>query len=104
MPKQYLMSMTCTAEQPQPYLIATESVCVSARCDSHKTFEQMACWLQIVTLWYRAPEVLLGSSKYSLAVDIWSVACIFAELVHKVGTSAEPLSKPTSVDCSLVMS
>ncbi|KAK9857178.1 hypothetical protein WJX84_005943 [Apatococcus fuscideae] len=38
---------------------------------------------EIVTLWYRAPEVLLGSSKYSLAVDMWSVACIFAELVHK---------------------
>ena len=40
--------------------------------------------LQIVTLWYRAPEVLLGTSQYSPAVDMWSVACIFAELVRKV--------------------
>lgn len=33
--------------------------------------------LQILTLWYRAPEVLLGSTHYSTAVDMWSVACIF---------------------------
>ena len=38
---------------------------------------------QIVTLWYRAPEVLLGATHYSPAVDIWSVGCIFAELVRK---------------------
>ncbi|KAE8057458.1 hypothetical protein FH972_014148 [Carpinus fangiana] len=37
----------------------------------------------ILTLWYRAPEVLLGCTHYSTAVDIWSVACIFAELVTK---------------------
>ncbi|KAI4388526.1 hypothetical protein MLD38_000846 [Melastoma candidum] len=36
---------------------------------------------EILTLWYRAPEVLLGSTHYSTAVDIWSVGCIFAELV-----------------------
>ncbi|XP_073144790.1 cell division control protein 2 homolog D-like [Henckelia pumila] len=36
---------------------------------------------EILTLWYRAPEVLLGATHYSPAVDIWSVACIFAELV-----------------------
>lgn len=40
--------------------------------------------MQIVTLWYRAPEVLLGTTHYSPAVDMWSVACIFAELVRKV--------------------
>lgn len=34
----------------------------------------------IVTLWYRAPEVLLGCELYSTPVDIWSVGCIFAEL------------------------
>lgn len=35
----------------------------------------------VVTLWYRAPEVLLGSSVYTKAIDIWSVGCIFAELL-----------------------
>ncbi|KAJ1669814.1 hypothetical protein GGF44_004858 [Coemansia sp. RSA 1694] len=38
----------------------------------------------VVTLWYRAPELLFGAKEYSAAVDMWSVGCIFAELlVHK---------------------
>ncbi|KAI7695242.1 Cyclin-dependent kinase 6, partial [Sarcoptes scabiei] len=36
----------------------------------------------VVTLWYRAPEVLLQSS-YSSSVDVWSCGCIFAELYNK---------------------
>ncbi|XP_026759919.2 cyclin-dependent kinase 2 [Galleria mellonella] len=35
---------------------------------------------EVVTLWYRAPEILLGAKFYSTAVDIWSLACIFAEM------------------------
>mmetsp|Transcript_15568 Transcript_15568/g.17273 ORF Transcript_15568/g.17273 Transcript_15568/m.17273 type:complete len:338 (-) Transcript_15568:325-1338(-) len=35
---------------------------------------------EVVTLWYRAPELLLGANRYSSAVDIWSVGCIFAEM------------------------
>ncbi|KAL5484677.1 hypothetical protein EMCRGX_G021217 [Ephydatia muelleri] len=38
---------------------------------------------EVVTLWYRAPEVLLGSQRYSCPVDVWSAACIFAEMVTK---------------------
>jgi len=38
---------------------------------------------EVVTLWYRAPDVLLGSKNYSTSVDIWSVGCIFAELLNK---------------------
>lgn len=37
----------------------------------------------VVTLWYRAPEILLGATTYSTAVDMWSVGCIFAELLLK---------------------
>ena len=33
----------------------------------------------IVSLWYRAPEIILGSEDYILGVDMWSVGCIFAE-------------------------
>lgn len=35
---------------------------------------------EVVTLWYRAPDILLGSTRYSTSIDIWSVGCIFAEL------------------------
>jgi cyclin-dependent kinase 2 len=38
---------------------------------------------EVVTLWYRAPEILLGSRQYSTPVDIWSVGCIFAEMAQK---------------------
>ena len=34
----------------------------------------------MVTLWYRAPELLLGDGVYGPAVDVWSAGCIFAEL------------------------
>ncbi|KAL7553174.1 hypothetical protein ACHAWF_016419 [Thalassiosira exigua] len=37
---------------------------------------------EVVTLWYRAPDVLLGSRRYSTPVDIWSVGCIFAEMAN----------------------
>ncbi|XP_050222887.1 cyclin-dependent kinase G-2 [Mercurialis annua] len=42
----------------------------------------------VVTLWYRAPELLLGSKQYSTAIDMWSVGCIMAEMLSK-----EPLFK-----------
>jgi len=35
---------------------------------------------EVVTLWYRAPDVLMGSRQYSTPVDVWSVGCIFAEM------------------------
>ena len=35
----------------------------------------------VVTLWYRAPEILIGSNYYTNAIDIWSIGCVFAELV-----------------------
>ncbi|KAF3336136.1 cell division control protein 2 A-like isoform X2 [Carex littledalei] len=37
---------------------------------------------EVVTLWYRSPEILLGSKQYSTPIDIWSVGCIFAEMVN----------------------
>ncbi|KGN51693.1 cyclin-dependent kinase G-2 isoform X1 [Cucumis sativus] len=43
-----------------------------------KTYTHM-----VVTLWYRAPELLLGTRKYSTAIDMWSLGCIMAELLSK---------------------
>ncbi|KAI8715596.1 Protein kinase domain-containing protein [Fusarium sp. LHS14.1] len=37
----------------------------------------------VVTLWYRAPELLLGAKSYGAAVDMWSVGCIFGELLTR---------------------
>lgn len=38
---------------------------------------------EVVTQYYRAPEILMGSRHYSSAIDIWSVGCIFAELLGR---------------------
>lgn len=35
---------------------------------------------RVVTLWYRAPELLLGDTEYGAAIDLWSTGCILAEL------------------------
>lgn len=36
----------------------------------------------VVTIWYRAPELLLGSKHYTRAIDIWAIGAIFGELFH----------------------
>ena len=38
---------------------------------------------EVVTLWYRCPEILLSQKHYSLGVDLWSTGCIFAEMAQK---------------------
>jgi len=38
---------------------------------------------EVVTLWYRAPEILLGIRHYSTPVDVWSAGCIFAEMLRR---------------------
>ncbi|PNY08972.1 putative serine threonine-protein kinase, partial [Trifolium pratense] len=53
---------------------------------------------RVVTLWYRPPELLLGSTDYGPSVDIWSVGCVFAELlvgkpILKGRTEVEQLHK-----------
>jgi serine/threonine protein kinase len=38
---------------------------------------------EVVTLWYRAPEILLGSKLYSVPIDIWSAGCIIVEMINR---------------------
>ena len=38
---------------------------------------------EVVTLWYRAPEILLGQRQYACPVDIWSIGAIFAEMANR---------------------
>ena len=47
----------------------------------------------VVTRWYRAPEIILLEKDYGPAIDIWSVGCIFAELLSMMKESA-----PTYLD------
>ena len=39
--------------------------------------------IEVITRWYRAPEILLGSNAYTCAVDLWSTACIMVEMANK---------------------
>ena len=38
---------------------------------------------EVVTQYYRAPEILMGAKHYTTAVDMWSVGCIFGELLGR---------------------
>jgi cyclin-dependent kinase 10 len=48
-----------------------------------KPYCESAYTPKVVTLWYRAPEVILGVGQYDEAIDMWSVGCIFAELIKR---------------------
>ncbi|KAM7520698.1 hypothetical protein LguiB_019660 [Lonicera macranthoides] len=63
---------------------------------SHRNKEPLTS--RVVTLWYRPPELLLGSTSYGASVDMWSVGCVFAELfigrpILKGRTEVEQLHK-----------
>ena len=64
---------------------------------AHAACKRQAIALQVVTLWYRAPEILLGAKHYSTPVDVWSIGCIFAEMINQ-----RPLFPGDSVRPSLV--
>ncbi|EER09444.1 cdk1, putative, partial [Perkinsus marinus ATCC 50983] len=51
----------------------------------------------VVTLWYRAPELLFESSYYSPAVDIWSIGTLMAEMLPR-GERSRPSTVPSEVD------
>ena len=61
----------------------------------HLVFEQKQQILSVhvVTRWYRAPELILIETDYSGAIDIWSVGCIFGELMMMIKENA-----PTFID------
>lgn len=47
------------------------------------TSKQKTLTREVETLWYRAPEVMLGMKQYTFAIDMWAVGCILAELFLK---------------------
>ena len=70
----------------------------------------------VVTRWYRAPELLLSCAEYTSAIDVWSVVCIFAELlgrkplfpgkdyVHQLNLIARVAGTPAEHETSFVSS
>lgn len=40
--------------------------------------------MQVASRWYRAPELLYGSSSYGTGVDMWAIGCVFAEMLRRV--------------------
>ena len=51
---------------------------------------------EVVTLWYRPPDVLLGSTEYTTSIDMWGVGCIFFEMA-----AGRPLFPGSTVDDEL---
>lgn len=69
--------------KPQNLLVSSQGQLKLADFGLAKTYDfEMKLTSVVVTLWYRAPEVLLNQS-YSSALDIWSAACIIAELLQR---------------------
>ena len=54
---------------------------------------------EVVTQYYRAPELLMGAKHYTQAVDVWSVGCIFGELLtRKIMFQAQsPVTQVTDI-------
>lgn len=52
-----------------------------SRADIPELYSAGAMTDYISTRWYRAPELLLGCEYYSTSVDVWSIGCIFAEML-----------------------
>jgi serine/threonine protein kinase len=52
---------------------------------------------EVVTLWYRAPNVLLGSRTYNTSIDIWSAGCMLVEVY-----AGRPLFPDTTNEDQLV--
>ncbi|KAJ6643631.1 Cyclin-dependent kinase 2 [Pseudolycoriella hygida] len=69
--------------KPQNLLVNSEGHIKLADFGLARTFNMPVNALthEVVTLWYRAPEVLLGTKFYATGVDIWSLGCIFAEMI-----------------------
>lgn len=61
---------------------------------------------EVVTQYYRAPEILMGSRHYSNSIDIWSVGCIFAELLGRriLFQAQSPIQQVTGQNGSLFTS
>lgn len=69
--------------KPQNLLVNKIGILKIADFGLARTFgiQKKAYTHEVVTLWYRAPEILLGGEYCGTAIDMWSIGCIFAEML-----------------------
>jgi cyclin-dependent kinase 10 len=71
-------------------------------CDDVSSVPQ-ALTPNVVTLWYRAPEILFGETRYTQSVDMWSVGCILGELLmHKPIFPGQTELQELTLICQLI--
>uniref|UniRef100_A0A8D9AF64 Mitogen-activated protein kinase n=1 Tax=Cacopsylla melanoneura TaxID=428564 RepID=A0A8D9AF64_9HEMI len=84
----YLHSARILHRDIKPGNLLVNSNCILKICDFglarvEEPDPNKAMTQEVVTQYYRAPEILMGARHYSAAVDVWSVGCIFAELLGR---------------------
>ncbi|XP_042512215.1 mitogen-activated protein kinase 3-like isoform X3 [Macadamia integrifolia] len=82
----YIHSANVIHRDLKPSNLLLNSDCELKICDfglARLTSENEFMTEYVVTRWYRAPELLLNSSDYTAAIDVWSVGCIFMELMNR---------------------
>ncbi|KAJ8626781.1 hypothetical protein MRB53_020091 [Persea americana] len=113
----YIHSANVLHRDLKPSNLLLNSNCELKICDfglARITSETDFMTEYVVTRWYRAPELLLNSSDYTAAIDVWSVGCIFMELmdrkplfpgrdhVHQLRLLMELIGTPTEADLGSV--
>ncbi|VDN06605.1 unnamed protein product [Thelazia callipaeda] len=84
----YLHSANILHRDIKPGNLLVNSNCILKICDfglarTWDPSEESAMTHEVVTQYYRSPELLMGARTYTGAVDVWSVGCIFAELLGR---------------------
>eukprot|EP01012_Entosiphon_sulcatum_P026750 TRINITY_DN3223_c5_g1_i1.p1 TRINITY_DN3223_c5_g1~~TRINITY_DN3223_c5_g1_i1.p1 ORF type:complete len:372 (-),score=86.72 TRINITY_DN3223_c5_g1_i1:399-1514(-) len=84
----YIHSARIMHRDLKPANILTNVNCDLRICDfglarAHEPDRQSEMTDYVITRWYRPPELLLMSTGYTEAIDIWSAGCIFAELINR---------------------
>ncbi|XP_010260161.1 PREDICTED: mitogen-activated protein kinase 3-like [Nelumbo nucifera] len=113
----YIHSASVIHRDLKPSNLLLNANCDLKICDfglARPTSENEFMTEYVVTRWYRAPELLLNSSDYTAAIDVWSVGCIFMELMnrkplfpgrdhmHQMRLLTELLGTPTEAELGFV--